>query len=318
MSVINDYLKLVRPYDYDQEYLNEQASIKEQIEYSSGIKNDAFRTNAPIRKLQYGGNLAKKIICECVTNLYMSSLIIDEPEKYSESLKEAVESYVYDELSECATIADLKKKYDKPTASTYLKGMISLAETAMKDKTDDDFSKEVVLSKEDLKLINNFEKVYGKDTYATDLQDRIIDVFKAEQKMSEDYKDKVTKIVDAIAENNYAKRQESDAFAYNDLLGNDEPVKSDDNAARTKAIEESFNLIDPMPKSLFSAIYMNKSKQIINENAGVDISSVSDDILYETICTYTLLECVHAIGLHAYTKDEREHLKMSFFTGKVQ
>lgn len=317
MGIINDYLKLVRPEDYNQEYLNEQATLANQSSYSSGIKSDAFRINAPIRKLNYACNLTKKVICECVTNLYMSSLIIDEPERFSDSLKEAVSQYVYNELNECHSVDDIKKKYNTNTASTYLKGMISLAETAMKDREEEDFSKEVVLSKEDLKLINNFEKVYGKDTYATDLQDRIVDVFKAEQKMSEEYKEKVSKIVNAIAENNYIKRQESDAFAYQDLLGDNEPVKSDDNNSRVQSIEESFNLIDPMPKTLFSAIYLNKSKEIMNENAGVDINSISDDILAETICTYTLLECVHAIGLHAYTKEERDHLKMNFFVGKA-
>lgn len=315
MSIISDYYKLVRSDDYDQEYLNEQAMIESRDNYSSGIQSDIFRKDAPVRKMRYGCDLTKKIICECVTNLYMSSLIIDDPEKYSESLKEAVSDFVYNELSECSTIQDIKNKYNKPTASLYLKGMISLAETAMEEKDDDEFAKEVVLSKEDLKLINNFEKVYGKDTYATDLQDRIIDVFKAEQKMSADYKDKVTKIVDAIAENNYAKRQESDKFAYDDVLTDNVATKSDDTKAQT--IEESFNLIDPIPKTLFSSIYTNKSKQYMNENAGVDISSISDDILYETICTYTLLECVHAIGLHTYDKDEREHLKMNFFTGNV-
>ena len=67
------------------------------------------------------------------------------------------------------------------------------------------------------------------------------------------------------------------------------------------------------PKTLFNAIFMNKSKQILNESgSGSNLDSYREDILVETLCTYTLLECIHALGIKTIDYDEREKIKMKF------
>ena len=52
------------------------------------------------------------------------------------------------------------------------------------------------------------------------------------------------------------------------------------------------------------------------DGTGADLSSNSEEILAETICTYTLLECINALGIKTFTDEERTNLKYSFFVGK--
>ena len=144
-------------------------------------------------------------------------------------------------------------------------------------------------------FIKKFEAEEGKDVYASGLQDRVIDVYKAEEKLGEEQKEKVQAVVDELAKlkSTGADKDEKDIV--------------------TESIEYGTSLFNTTPKTLFSAIFINKSKNAMNESASADLLNNGEQILAETIATYTLLETIHALGIKSYSRDEVNDLKMEFF-----
>lgn len=291
-------MSLLRKEDYEQE-ANENKILEEcQTEYYNGLQSDMRRRSLPKRRFDFELAYAKEIISECVGDLYVSSLIIDEPEKYSDTLKKEMRNSCMELMESTTTVRDLQVMFEN--ANMYVKDMFPLIESILNNKTDEDVEKfdgKVFLTPDDKKLINNFESEEGKDIYADELQNRVLDVYKKEQECGEERQQKVQAVVDelnAIAEKKKANGETSDTIA--------------------ESVEHGMNQFGVVPTSLFNAIFVNKSKMALAESASANLSDNAEEILAETICTYTLLECISALGLHTYSEDELRNLKFELYT----
>lgn len=271
--------------------------------YYAGIRNRYFEKNFPLIKMRNQVDFTKAVISECMQNLYESALVIDNVEYYSESLRESMNAEVMDVLSSAKSMKDIYRIAED--ASPYVKDMVDLSKKMYDSKSDEevlDFNETKLLSRDDLDMINDFEKYEGKDVYASDLQDRVIDVYKAEEELGKEQKDKIEAVVNELAriKANKAEREEN----------------SDKPSVVTESIEHGLTVFNTTPKTLFSAIFMNRSKVSLLEGASMDLHESADTILAETIATYTLLETINALGLRNYSEKDVRDLRMQFFTGR--
>ena len=296
MSRIEELRRLRRKEEYAEEERNQQALQEAAVDFHNSINNKYYEKQAPLRRMKNKCEFTKAMICECVCNLYESALVIDDVEKYSNSLRKAMTDQCMSIMESATNSYELAKLLEN--ASPYVKGILTLAETAFEQKDEEEvkaFDNKIVLSKEDMGFIKKFEAEEGKDVYASGLQDRVIDVYKAEEKLGEEQKEKVQAVVDELAKlkSTGADKDEKDIV--------------------TESIEYGAGLFNTTPKTLFSAIFINKSKNAMNESASADLLENGEIILAETIATYTLLETIHALGIKSYSRDEVNDLKMEFF-----
>ncbi len=296
-EAVDTLMRMLRKEDYSNEEKKEQILTESTNNLYNGIKNDIYRKSFSTRKLNYECALAKEIICECVGNLYVSSLIIDDPEQYSDSLKNEMREQCMSIMESANTYNELYTMFEH--SAPYVKEMLSLVESVAETKTDDDINQydgKIFLNADDKKLIDKFEKDNGKDIYAESLQDRVLDVYKKEQERGEKRKEKIQSVIDQLAKVEESKKD-----------GEKKPM--------SECVENGMNMFSSIPETLFNAIYVNKSKMIINESATPDLEENIDTILAETICTYTLLECISALGIKTYSEDEKRKLIYDFFIG---
>lgn len=304
-EAVNSLMRILRKDEYENAE-NQEKILNESVNnlYSS-IKNDMFNQSMPERRMEYNLALAKEVICECVSDLYISSLVIDEPEKYSESLRSGMREQCMSIMEDASNIIELEKMFEN--ASPYVTRMFPLIEAISENKTDEDvkeFDRDKLLNTDDRKLIEEFEKEEGKDVYAEELQNRVIDVYKKEQELGEERKEKVQAMVDELIKLEEKKAKEK------------EGSEEDSDSPITESIEKGMGMFSNIPESIFNAIFVNKSKMIMNENGeGADLMSNSEKILAETICTYTLLECIHSLGLKTFTDEDKRNLRYEFFIG---
>jgi hypothetical protein len=298
MSVTNDFLELMRGKETENAKREEQVLQEDYNEFIQDLNRQMKSKRVPYAKFNYMTNVAKTVLSECVYDLYMKSLIIDEPWKYSNALHENVISTMNDIIGEARSISDLKSMFEN--ASPYVKHAVILAETVACKKVnecgdeieDKPFDDKVILNKDDQKIIKDFEKEEGINVYADDLQKRVVDVYKAEQKLGEDHKEKVQSLIEELS-------------------------KSQNKTLEENAINVGLNMVSNIPKTLFNSILMCKSKNVIHESGSVDMLDNRDsqeEVIAETICTYTLLECVHSLGIKTFGDEERERMKYQFFT----
>ena len=290
--------RLLRRKEYEEDEQQSKILAEAAENYSAAIRAKIYDKNAPIRHIRHGCQFVKEMLCECVCDLYESALVIDrkDVDEYSKNLREAMRDECMSIMESASTINDLKALFEN--ASPYVKNMIVLAEEAYDNKTSEEikaYDDKVILGKDDFNLIKKFEADEGKDVYATGLQDRVIDVYKAEEKLGEQQRDKVQAVVDELSR-----------------------IKSSTGADKTntpmsECIEKGINLFNTTPKSLFNAIFVNKSKSVMTESASADLSENEDIILAETIAIYTLYETIHALGIKTYSDEEQRKLKMEFF-----
>lgn len=291
-------MSLLRKDDYEQEAKEKRILEECQTEYYNGLQSDMKRISLPKRRFDFELAYAKEIISECVGDLYVSSLVIDEPEKYSDTLKSEMRNQCMSLMESATTARDLQDMF--ANANMYVKDIFPLIETIVGNKTDEDVDKfdgKAFLSPEDKKLINQFETDEGKDIYADEIQNRVLDVYKKEQECGEERQKKVQAVVDelnAISEKKKAEGESADTIA--------------------ESIEHGMNRFGAVPTSLFNAIFVNKSKMALTESASANLADNAEEILAETICTYTLLECISALGLHTYSEEELRKMKLDFYT----
>ena len=297
MSRIEEFRRLRNKEEYAEAEKNEQILQEAAADFHKSINNKYYEKQAPLRYIKNKCEFTKAMLCECVCNLYESALVIDDVEKYSNSLRKAMTDQCMS-IMECATNSkELAKLFEN--ASPYVKGIITLAEAVFEEKPEEEkvkpFDSKIILAKEDMDFIKKFEAEEGKDVYASGLQDRVIDVYKAEEKLGEEQKEKVQAVVDELAKlkSTGADKDEKDIV--------------------TESIEYGTSLFNTTPKTLFSAIFVNKSKNAMNESASADLLENGEQILAETIATYTLLETIHALGIKTYSREEVNDLKMEFF-----
>jgi hypothetical protein len=296
MGSMEELNKILHKSQFDEYDAAKDLEEKRKKEYFDAIQKRKIDEQFPLKKIAFELALAKKIICHCMSNLYISSLIIDNPEKYSDSLKNAMSTQCMECMKDVKTMKELNDKLKN--ASPYLKSMIPLAESIMDTKTDEDIKAtddidNIILSKDDIKLIEDFENIEGKNSYAEGIQDRVVDVYKAEQKMGEDRNEKVQNIVD-------------------DLIAINEKKEG----TLTEAIEQGLGAFNEPPKTIFNAIFINKGKHVLNEaGSGTTIEEQTKNIIAETICTYTLLECIHSLGLKTFSYDDKINLRNEFYAG---
>lgn len=290
---MDDFLKLIRKDEYEKEEQYKNSLLENKNEFDDYVKNKVKDSTYPLRKMNYSLNVAKKVMCEVFSELYINSIPIDDYIEYRDSLYETASSLLMDEMKDVNSFKQLRERFEN--TSPYIKSMVSMAEAIGEIKSDEiakkdeEFPQDVMLDSDDIKIISDFEKLQGKDMYADEIKDRVVDVYEAEAKLAQDQQDKTQKIVDELSKKN------------NDVIT--ESVLSNG----IKLAEGN------RPKTLFNAIFMNKSKQILNESgSGSNLDSYREDILVETLCTYTLLECVHALGIKTIDYDEREKIKMKF------
>lgn len=297
MGRVDELRHILRKDEYDEEERINNILTEDAKLFHESVTKNIYEQQAPLRKMKNKCKFMKEVICECMCNLYESALIIDDVEKYSKTLRDACRTQCLSIMEECTVDTDLINLFEN--ASPYVKGMLVLAEEAYADKSEDEikaFDDKILLNKDDYNLIQKFENSEGKDVYVTDLQDRIVDVYKAEEKLGEEQKDKVQAIVDELAKMKSTGAEE------------------DRKTAITEAIEHGTSIFNTTPKTIFNSIFINKSKQFLQETASADLSENGDKILAETIAIYTLLETIHALGFHTYSKEEQRQLKMDFFT----
>lgn len=271
----------------EDEKLNEAAQ-----EYYDGIKADYYKAGGTERLIENRLKLAKDVLCECMADIYMSSLIIDNPEKYSVSLRSQMKNECMSIMESATTMAELKAMFED--ASEYLKDAMVLAEDIADSKDVEEMknTNEIDLTPKDIETIHKFEDIEGKEDYAEEILKRVVKVFDAEREQAEKNKEKVQKYVDLIA-----AKSDADKLA--------------------ESVEEGMSFLNNEPKSLFNAIFMNKTKMMINEDSSaIDLKKNEEMALAETICTYTLLECIHSLGFKTYTDDEVQTMKYQFFTGR--
>lgn len=288
-------MSLLRKDEYDKEIEQNNILSESQSEYYAGIRSDINRRTLPQRRFAYELAYAKEIICECIGDLYVSSLVIDDADKYSDSLKSEMRHQCMELMENANNVKDLYEQFKG--ASLYVKEIFPLIESIMETKTDDDVEKfdgNVFINDNDKKLIEKFEEDNGKTAYATELQDRIIDVYKKEQECGEERKEKVQNIIDSLTDIANKSKDKSETIS--------------------ESIQHGMNKIGSVPSSLFNAIFVNKSKMILNENVSANLVDNSEEILVETICTYTLLECISSLGLKTYSDDEVRQMKYEFYT----
>lgn len=290
---MNDFFKLVRKDEYEKEEQYKKSLNETHNEFNNYVKNKVKKSTYPLKKMNYSLDVAKKVMCEVFSELYMNSIPIDDYIQYRERLYETASSMMMDEMSDVKSMKQLRSRFEN--ASPYIKNMVSIAEAIGEKKAeevckkDEEFPRDVMLDSDDIKIIDNFEKMQGKDIYADEIKDRVVDVYEAEAKLAQDQQDKTQKIVDELSKKNNDTITES-------VLNNG-----------IKLAEGN------RPKTLFNAIFMNKSKHILNESgSGADLDSYKEDILVETLCTYTLLECIHALGIRTIDSNEREKIKTKF------
>lgn len=292
-----DFFEQVRKDEYDKEKAYQDSLTENQNRFANFVYNRVKDSTYSIRKMNYALDVAKKVMCETFCELYMNSIPIDNYMEYREPLYESASSMFMDELTEVKSMKQLKAKFEH--TSPYMKNMVTIAETIGEQKADDiakkdeEFPKDVVLDSDDIKTIANFEKIQGKDIYANSLKDRIVSVYEAEAKLAQDQQEKTQKIVEELSKKNNDTITESVLSNGVRLVGGNKP------------------------KTLFNAIFMNKSRQILNEaGTGSDLEQYQEDVLVETLCTYSLLECIHALGIRTIDSNEREKMKMKFISAK--
>lgn len=290
---MNDFFKLIRKDEYDKYEKDNKALLENKNEFNNFVHNQVKNSTYPLRKMKYSLDVAKKVMCEVFSELYMHSIPIDNYMEYYNALHETASSMLMDEIKDINTMKNLKVRFEN--CSPYIKNMMVIAEAIGEKKADEiskkdeEFPKDVMLDSDDIKIISDFEKIQGKDIYADELRDRVINVYEAEAKLAKDQQEKTQKIVDELSKKNNDTITESVLNNGIRLAGGNKP------------------------KTLFNAIFMNKSKHILNESGtGADLKMYEEDILVETLCTYTLLECIHALGIKTIDSNEREKLKMNF------
>lgn len=291
MGMREDFLAKVRRKEYD-EALDKINTLHESMQdvYDHAAYKAAEGSLAP-NKIRYSINVAKKVMCECFTDLYLASIPIDDTYQYEKSLREAATEMIMNEMADIKTMKQFRDKFKN--TSPYIRSASVLAESmgevkAKEIETVEELPKDVILDADDKKIIEKFDKAQGKQLYADELQDRVVDVYKAEKDLADKNNEKIKDIV-------------------TDLSNNDNPTINEN------ALNMSLRVTSNDPNTLFSSIFMNKSRAILNESgAGADIASYADDILVETLCTYTLLECIHSTGIKTFDLKERDRLKSKF------
>ena len=293
-EAVDKLMSILRKKEYEESQKEDQILQESATNLYNGIKADAFRRSLPQRRSAYELAYAKDIICECVGDLFVSSLVIDNPEKYSDCLKSEMRNQCMELMESAGNIRELYNMFSE--SSQYVKDIFPLIESILDTKTDEEIDKfdgKVFLNPDDKKMIDEFEKDSGKDTYAEGIQNRVIDVYKKEQECGEERKQKVQAIVDELAK--IAEKKNEDG----------EPV--------AECVEKGMNSFGAIPTSLFNSIFVNKSKMVLNENASANIMDNAEEILAETICTYTLLECINSLGLKKFSDEDVRKLKFEFF-----
>lgn len=285
---VSEYLKLVRADEYAQEEARVNA-INEATEESRRVFNESMAAKElPVKVMKYQLDVTKAVIVEAVSRLYMDSLVIENANELAPQLMPVARREVVSALSECDSFEKLHARLEH--ASPYIKALLPLAEAIAEEKPTEEakaYDKKVILSKDDMKLIDQFERENSKDVYAGALQDRIIDIYKDEEAKSKEQKEKIDAVVDSLS------AVEGETMA--------------------EAVAGGVNVFNNGPKSLFNAIYINKSRAVMTESGNANVSSDDmEDILCETLCTYTLLECIHSLGIKTYTKEETTRLMYEF------
>ena len=132
MSRIEELRRLRNKEEYAEVERNEQALQEAATEFHTAINNKYYEKQAPLRRMKSKCDFTKAMICECVCNLYESALVIDDVEKYSDSLRKAMTEQCMS-IMECATNSnELTKLFEN--ASPYVKGILTLAEAAFEQK----------------------------------------------------------------------------------------------------------------------------------------------------------------------------------------
>ena len=297
-EAVNKLMSILRKDEYTQAEQNDKILQEATTNLYNGIKEDNFRKTLPQRRFAFELAYAKEIISECVGDLFVSSLVIDEPEKYSDALKGEMRTQCMNLMESAHTARDLQDMFKG--ANQYVQDIFPLIETIVDSKSDDEidkFDENVLLNADDKKLISDFEQDSGKDTYAQAIQDRVLDVYKKEQECGEERKAKIQALVDELAAISDKKKE-----------------AGEDTSTISECVERGMNQFGAVPTSLFNAIFVNKSKMILNENATANLSENAEEVIAETICTYTLLECISALGLKKFSDDDLRKLKFEFYT----
>ena len=294
---MSKFFELARKDEYEQERKYQEALNESKNEFQDYVKNTIRDSEYPLKKIAYKLDVAKKVMCETFSELYMNAIPIDNYMEYRTPLYETASSLLMDEMSDIKTMSQLKDKFKN--ASPYVRNMTVIAEAIADKKADEisekdeEFPKDVILDSDDIKIINDFEKIQGKDVYADALKNRVIDVYEAEAKLAQDQQDKTQKIVEELSKKN-----------------NDTITES--------IISNGFRLANSGNQTLFNAIFMNKSRHILNESgSGADLDMYKEDVLVETLCTYTLLESIHALGIKTIDAMEREKIKSMYMSEKI-
>jgi hypothetical protein len=134
----------------------------------------------------------------------------------------------------------------------------------------------VVLTIDEIDRINNFEEVNGKESIGQQIQNRVVDVYKAEEEAGRERKERAQAIINTTG-----------------------------GVLTEGAIVSGMDTFSDTPSTIFHAIFNNRCKQTLNESAGCNSNT---NVLADTITMYTLLECFNGLGLTNMTRKDEEKL----------
>ena len=89
---MNDFFKLVRKDEYEKEEQYQKSLLESKAEFDDYVKNKVKNSAYPLQKLNYSLNVAKKVMCEVFSELYMNSIPIDDYIQYRDTLYETASS----------------------------------------------------------------------------------------------------------------------------------------------------------------------------------------------------------------------------------
>jgi hypothetical protein len=128
LTEMERFMRNIRGKEYEQHDQDTQA-----LQEATNSNREYFGREAILEQQhinlenQYQFDVFKKVLTECVGNLYMASLVIDNPELYRESLHEAVSNELNTLWVGCTTSKDIFTLHED--ASEYIQEAMKLAES---------------------------------------------------------------------------------------------------------------------------------------------------------------------------------------------
>lgn len=248
-------------------------------------KTSSWKNGFPARKRKYREKVFRDTLCECYCNLYMESLIIDDPGEYSDSLLERAKTEFHKVVGD-RSIREISELFEN--SSSYMKAAMELSEEIAMQRANlleaDDtcIEDDIDYSEDEKKLINDFETVNGKSDVGAAIAAKTIETMKDEAKKTENRRNTTKKLVG----------------------GN-----LTESAIKKKSM---------IPDTVFSAIFTRSMKNALLEATGDELTEEELDLVKaNTVCEYAIYESMSLLGMKEYSIKDKNKLIAQYNLGKI-